>query len=190
MKTLIITITGESGTGKSTLADYLVEKYNIPLVKSYTDRHKRNDEDTGHIFMSRQKMSKILKAPDMMVDTEIAGHRYASLERDLVAQNIYVIDESGLRKLRGKYREKFDIIAVRLIRDAFVRVKLIDKERFLRDTGTFNMPMHCFDIVVENNGSVDEMCENVIKSLEPMVASLKNENSETIVAEPARLSQQ
>ena len=47
-----ILLVGKSGSGKNTVQDYLVNKYGLKPLVSYTTRAKRYPEEDTHIFIS------------------------------------------------------------------------------------------------------------------------------------------
>ena len=65
----ILAVVGESGSGKTMGVDYIERKYEIPMVRSYTDRAKRSADEDGHTFLSSEEFSDIKKR-DMLAFTE------------------------------------------------------------------------------------------------------------------------
>ena len=63
-KKTIFCILGETGSGKDSLVNYTLKKYNLDLkpVLSYTDRPIRAGEQNGkeHIFLSKEEMTEFL----------------------------------------------------------------------------------------------------------------------------------
>ena len=47
----ILLIEGESGSGKTTIADILSKKYGLSSIQSYTTRKPRYLGETGHTFI-------------------------------------------------------------------------------------------------------------------------------------------
>ena len=50
---------GRSASGKTTVANMLVEKYGYKQVESYTTRLPRFDGETGHIFVSEEEFRNL-----------------------------------------------------------------------------------------------------------------------------------
>ena len=50
-----ILLVGKSGSGKNTVQDYLVKKYGLKPLLSYTTRAKRYPEEDTHTFITEQK---------------------------------------------------------------------------------------------------------------------------------------
>ena len=151
MKPMIVCIVGESGSGKTTLADLIEKRYGIPMINSYTNRPKRKDTETGHVFIEPAEFD-LLKIGDMIAYTEWKGYRYCCLTSDVQLRNTYVIDESGLRMLTEHYSDVYDIRTVRLhcnLKERQRRIK--DQERLSRDRGKFTILDEGFDLVAHTD---------------------------------------
>lgn len=162
----ILAIVGESGTGKTTAAEYAEEYFNIPLIKSYTDRPPR-ENDTSHTFLSKAQFSQIPQE-EMISPTEFGGYRYCCLHKDVQPQNTYVIEEDGFLKLKNIYKSKYRVEGLRLIRDRDLRVRDTSLLRVKRDKYKFNLPLWYYDYIIENNGSLDEFKNKIGKIMGEM----------------------
>jgi guanylate kinase len=98
----IILLMGQSGVGKSSVADCLCRKYQMAEVKSYTTREKRPGNDNTHIFLSEQEFDKI-PVQDIVAYTEFAGHRYCATRQQVDDSDIYVVDPDGALKFLYMY---------------------------------------------------------------------------------------
>ena len=152
-KKKILCIVGHSGSGKTTMANYMESKYGIPVLKSYTDRDPRTPVDTDHTFLTIKQFDE-LKREDMIAFTEWNGHRYCCLHSDLQDDNIYVIDEKGLCYLQKNFGILYDIYSVFIDRSLELREMVVPKERLARDEGKFFLPKRFFDFKVNNNGPI------------------------------------
>lgn len=68
---IIVLITGESGSGKSTIVNTLHHKYPdlYNIIKSYTTRKQRNNNDTDHTFInSKDDISNQTLIAETMID--------------------------------------------------------------------------------------------------------------------------
>ena len=98
----ILFIVGKTSSGKDTVANYLSEKYDIPMVVSYTTRLKRDYETDGkeHYFVNDEEMDKIEKSGGIIAYTknDVTGIRYCattdSIKSDIA---IYIINPDGIR---------------------------------------------------------------------------------------------
>lgn len=76
MTTPLILI-GPSGAGKSTIARALEETSMFEIIRSYTTRPRRPDEDdTTHYFVSEQDFQERKNRGEFIGDTELFGHHY------------------------------------------------------------------------------------------------------------------
>jgi len=118
-KKTLICIVGESGTGKTYLANYLSSNYGIDMIQSYTDRPKRHEGEIGHTFLSREEFDELDMRHMIAFTTWLQGNgeiaRYCCLDSDVTDPVMtYVIDERGLIYLKRYWSHKFNIFAVRM----------------------------------------------------------------------------
>lgn len=102
---MIISIVGISGSGKDTIAKYINEKYNIPMVVSYTTRPKRDYETNGvqHWFISKEQMNEIKKNEKLIAYTinDKTGIEYCATKKQVENKDIiYIINPEGIYWLR------------------------------------------------------------------------------------------
>ncbi len=146
---IIIAIVGESGTGKTTFAEYLQTYFGIRMIQSYTDRPKRFKGEKGHTFLTPKQFDR-LRQEDMIAYTNWNGKRYCCLKKDVRDVNSYVIDEAGLRMLYENYNYKYDIWSVRLKRPYKFRKEVVGQERLDRDKDKFIFTDDYYDFVFNN----------------------------------------
>lgn len=94
-KKLIFCLIGESGSGKSTIAQYMADTYNWNIVKSYTTRKKRFEEENDHVFVSQEVFADILKTNEIVAYTEFDENKYCATFLQLLNSDIYIIDPKG-----------------------------------------------------------------------------------------------
>lgn len=148
-KPLVICVIGESGSGKSMVAEYFEYQYGVNLIQSYTDRPRRFSGEKGHTFLSPRQMEKVCEG-DMLAYTEFGGYKYCCLYDDIKHANCYVIDEDGFEMLKKNWNEVLDIYSIRIHRDYDKRVESAGKERVERDKGRFKLPNKTFDLTIQN----------------------------------------
>lgn len=82
---MIITLTGASGTGKTTIAQALMERLPnaLPLI-SYTTRPPRpNDLPGDFIFVSKREFEVIASSNEFLWTAKVGDTRYATKKEDL-----------------------------------------------------------------------------------------------------------
>lgn len=149
-KPFILCIIGESGSGKTTIAEYIEKIYNIKMICSWTDRPKRFPNEPGHSWATREEFDKF-KKEDMIAFTKFGDYRYCCLKSDVKDVNTYVIDESGLKYLKDNFSDIYNIKSFRVIRPLEQRINDVGSERVKRDKGNFRMASQEFDYLLDNN---------------------------------------
>jgi guanylate kinase len=108
---LLVIVSAPSGTGKTTLAERLVEQVpDLQLSRSYTSRTARNGEIDGvdYNFVTRERFEAMVVADPVLEWADVFGNLYgtatADAERILAAgiDLVLVIDVQGARKVRQR----------------------------------------------------------------------------------------
>lgn len=139
---------GESGSGKSTIVNMLNERqpYIFNVVKSYTTREKRDENDNDHIFI---KNKDELKDETIVAETEIEGNYYASIESQFSKDklNLYIVDVKGIEDVKKFFKDEY-VIVIQLVRNDIV----IDEDRANREINTTyeNCDYHINNINIED----------------------------------------
>ena len=107
----LITISGPSGTGKSTFLRTIVGELNASMAPTYTSRPKRAKEKPGgdRVFVTKEKFVEMIKSGEFVeYQKEKNGHFYGRRWVDFEAKKYAVVDVtlSGMRT----YREKFPFV--------------------------------------------------------------------------------
>jgi guanylate kinase len=158
VKPLVICIVGESGVGKTLMAETFESLFHYNLIQSYTTRPKRNPEENGHTFITEEQFDKfIFDKREMIAYTKFGAFRYCCLRDDVLDYNTYVIDEFGLDYLNKNYSEQFHIYSVRIRTNDRERKLRTSLDRYNRDKGKFTKDDSEFDFVFKNKYDMKEM---------------------------------
>lgn len=157
---IIITICGESGSGKTEIGKYIKKEFKIYMIQSYTDRPKRNLDEDGHNFISKKEFNDI-EEKDMIAYTKFGDYRYCATKQQINDINTYIVDEKGLCHLKTNFKNDYRIIST------FVDKKNIniDKKRKSRDEANFFLNKNYYDIIILNNKSLKELFKNINNKL-------------------------
>ena len=109
----ILLIEGESGSGKTTIADILSKKYGLSSIQSYTTRKPRYLEETGHTFISKEEYMRI-PADTMIAKTEFDGNYYCATTDQVEKNDVYVIDPAGIEYFKKVYHGGKTVIVIYL----------------------------------------------------------------------------
>lgn len=93
---------GRSGSGKTTVAEYLENKYNFKSVSSYTTRPPRYEGEKGHLFITKEEFDKI----EMVAYTLFNNYEYGVSKELINESDLYVIDIAGIKTLKDRYKDK------------------------------------------------------------------------------------
>lgn len=95
---------GESGVGKTTIADYMERTYGLKQVVSYTNRLKRFDGEIGHRFIDERDVDKIKQQfPNRVAEGVYDGNFYFATEEQVDECDVYVINPSAVCDFKRKY---------------------------------------------------------------------------------------
>lgn len=90
-----VLLVGKSGSGKNTVQDYLVKKYGLKPLLSYTTRDRRFPEENTHTFITLQEYEGF-KQTDFIAYTFYNGNHYFATRKQLEEADIYIIDLDGV----------------------------------------------------------------------------------------------
>jgi len=155
VKPVIICIVGESGAGKTMLAQYLESQYGITSIKSHTTRAPRFEGESEYTFVDDEVFDSYSE-DDMLEFATHGHHRYCSFKKDVLPINTFVCNEDGLKSLKQAHSDAYNIISLRIWRPDGARIKHAGEERVKRDEGMFLMKGHEFDYMISNRYGTKE----------------------------------
>jgi guanylate kinase len=112
----IITITGPSGVGKTTLESFLGLQEGIPAAVSYTSRDIRPGEAHGqnYFYVERRAIEQMVRSGEAVEHAEYSGNLYALTRAELEKADtvVAVVDRHGLDCIQEKFENVFAILIV------------------------------------------------------------------------------
>lgn len=109
-------VVGRAASGKTILVKEACSRTGIKMVRSYTTRPMRADDDCefpDHIFITNEQADQLLADKDNIVAyTEIGKYRYFTTVEMLETSDIWVIDPNGIEYMLQKYNNKYDLVII------------------------------------------------------------------------------
>lgn len=100
---------GKSASGKSTIANLLSEKYGYKQIWSYTTRPPRYENESGHIFVSKEEFDNL---GDLAAYTLYNNYEYGTTFEQINKADIYVVDVPGVESLLKNLQDDKRPIAI------------------------------------------------------------------------------
>ena len=100
---------GKSSSGKTTVSEILEGTYGYNTLQSYTTRHPRHENESGHIFLTDEEFNRL---ENIIAYTEYNNNRYCATKKQLDEASIYVVDVPGVETLLEKYDNDRPIVVV------------------------------------------------------------------------------
>ena len=160
-KKTIFLIAGRSAVGKSSLAREACKRLGLKLVKSYTTRPMRPNEDSetsDHIFIKPEDVGRFQH--DIVAYTRINGYEYFVTSEILSQSDVYVIDPNGVESLIRNAGESYNFVQIYIstpykiaLKRALERGDKNFEERRISENSQFK--------TYEENNSWDYFIENI-----------------------------
>lgn len=116
-------LVGPSGVGKTSVANYLCEKWGLTSISSYTTRPERYPGEKGHIFVSKEEFDQ----HEMVAYSNYNGYEYGTTKEDVLTNDIYVVDPPGLNDLLNDPRVSDRIVSIYLHASPFELRRRMEK---------------------------------------------------------------
>ena len=115
----LILLVGKSGSGKTTIAEYLEKHYGMKMLESYTTREPRYEGEKGHTFIT---YNEYLQLQNKVGVTYFDGKYYCCTQEQCDNSDVYVIDPDGIAVFRRNYKGNRNHIIIYLKVNPFVRL--------------------------------------------------------------------
>lgn len=173
----MIVIVGESASGKSSVAKYLMDNYGYKRIITYTTRDKRDNEEDGvdYYFIQPQHFETLRKQGFFAETASYNGWLYGSAKEDYTDDVVVVLTPKGLRSLRLNGVNNIYSVYLNVPRRDRL-IKCLERgdnieeayRRSLSDVGQFDGISDEVDLVVKNDKylcSVKEIADTIIKEM-------------------------
>lgn len=133
MKDCIICLVGPSGTGKTSIAYALKEKYGYNIIESYTTRPPRHEGEKGHTFVDK---FNYLFDGKVLPDNVIAFNKYNNYEYWATREqyqgkgvSIYVVDVPGVKMLKETIKDAEIVVVALYVSEGKIVRRLFEREK-------------------------------------------------------------
>lgn len=149
-------IVGHSGSGKSTVANELSRRYGYITLASYTDRPKRSEDETGHVFVTTEEFNNL---GEMLAYTMFNGHQYGATQELVDHSDLYLIDPDGIRFMKERYHSDRP---VRIIGLSVPKDELVKRMRARGDSmDMIQSRLKNDDVKFEG---MDDLCDVIVRN--------------------------
>lgn len=128
MNNKIVLLVGRSGSGKTTVANILRDRYGRSILQSYTTRLPRFEGEDGHIFVTFEDWEKVFRSHDIVAYTEFDGNYYWATTAQVEENDIYIIDPDGVNYVQAHYHGKKQIYVIWLDCSPYIALRRMNKE--------------------------------------------------------------
>lgn len=181
-KDFLITLTGASGSGKSTIERMLVNQHGLKRAISHTTRKMRINEQPGvdYYFIDKSIMKKLLSEGKLAECIEYNENMYGVTIDELMKSEILVVEPLGLLEVKDRMKDKKTIISIFLeVSPEIARERMINRgdqksnvdARIEKDSKHFNIDAmpdkgSRFDYFVNtNNLKPSQVAETIVDIL-------------------------
>ena len=171
----MLVIIGESASGKSSVARYLVNNFGFNNIVTYTTREPREGEVNGidYHFITKLQFEHMSTLGSFAETAEYNGWRYASIKSDYEDDSdnkVAVLTPHGIRQIRKNGIDIFVVYIKIPRRDRLIKILQrgdnIEEayRRNLSDAGQFDGIEDEADLIIKNNGytkSIQQIAEQI-----------------------------
>lgn len=109
MSKVLLVLLGESGSGKTSIAEELSRRYGLSVLPSYTTRPKRKPTDKDHTYIS---LGEFMLLKNKVASNFYSGSYYCATEDQIEMFDIYVCDCEGIKDLKTNYTGDKKILVI------------------------------------------------------------------------------
>ncbi len=171
----LICILGVSGSGKTSLVNKVSKKYGYEVLKSYTTRPVRENDDSdlsSHTFVTQQQADLIASEDNIIASNIFADHFYFATRKQLQSADLYVTDVVGLKDVYRKFTDKpvlsiFLDVPPEIVAERMSRRGDDDEDimrRLQHDQQAFNGAKDYCDFVCDN--STQDKCNDIVEFID------------------------
>lgn len=109
---VLVCVLGRTASGKDSLVQKLCERTGVKQIISYTTRPRRENEGDTHVFVTDEIYEQMRAENRVAAFTQIGEYKYWSTVDQLYANDLYIIDYSGIKTLRELNLPNLKIITI------------------------------------------------------------------------------
>jgi guanylate kinase len=179
MHNKIIVISGPSGSGKGTIASFIIKRLapNLVWAKTATTRPPRRDDSglSRRVFLSEAEFEQAIENGDVIESIQYNGHRYGTLKSELDkvladSNALLEIDIEGALKIKKIFGNQAQLIFIKVPVEQ-LRHRLIERgmpaadiSTRLKIAQTELSKIDACDLVVDNGDNrLDDAVDQVIR---------------------------
>lgn len=168
----LLVIFGESGSGKTRIAEKLQSMYELNLIQSYTTRPKRKPNETGHTFITKEDFDKI---SDKVAYLKKYGNEYCTTKEQIDTYDICILDPASAKELRKNYNGDKKIVTIYIKSSVDTRYNNMTKKRKDSERSAMNRILEDNEIFKDASDIADYIIENENSDLDILCAYIYNE---------------
>ena len=185
MHSLIVVLTGPSDSGKTTLAEYLVQKFGFIKPTTYTTRKPRSEETkSSYCFISEEDFLSKIQQNEMAEYVTNFGYYYGCTKKSFQTEkNIAIaLDYRGAQRIKELYPDRSVVICLNVSKKVMLermhqRSKICDEQIQKRLEEYDRSTKYVFDYILDNNFSQLETQNCITSILSSLIEGIEKKNN-------------